>query len=238
MTTQEPTTAQKITVLKHLINGHEDDFISDATGLSPEQVEDIKSDNGYPVADRMRWGLDLLSGSFRAEAPARGASGPDARASGTKRPVRRNTDPRPATVHARAVKPSANELIAAAADSKYARTRNLGTKVACLLGDLSRRLDDEQKAAEEAAREAAEEAKIQARISELQGELDELKAKARTKRKRAAPARLSHEPGAHACTSCDRTFDTSQGRSAHERRTHQGFDPRAIHRKRHTADVA
>lgn len=235
----EITREQKVAVLTMTVDGKTDDVITATTGLSADTIGTIRSHHGYPSLDRMEWAIDVLSGKFKPSPdPAKSGPSPATRPTAPtytpKEAPPRAGDPRPVAVATPTVKPSANELIAAAGKSRYARTRNLGSKVATLLGDLSQRLAEEEAAETAKAEEEREAAKVKARIAKLQAEIDQLRGKTRKPRKSrraSAPA----GPGDHACTHCDRTFTSPQGMRAHERRTHEGFDPHAVHSERKSA---
>ncbi|MFC6706545.1 Lsr2 dimerization domain-containing protein [Flexivirga alba] len=186
MSTKQVTTEITLTVVKHLINGRTDTFIAEATGLAITQVQDIKVSHGYPEPDKMEWSRDALEKRINEPAAATATPGPTIRAVVPARrhdPARatpRPSDPRPGTSTAREVKPSANELIVAAANSPKARTRALGVKVAGLLGDLSQRLETEEREQAAQAAEKAANAKRLKRIEELEAELKKLRSKTRS----------------------------------------------------------
>lgn len=74
---------------------------------------------------------------------------------------------------------------------------------------------------------AAQAERVAARAREEVLRLEKELAAAREKlRGQPQPHRRPPRPGTHTCTieGCDRTFDTSQGRSLHERRAHQGAE--------------
>ena len=187
MSTKQVTTETTLTVVKHLINGRTDTFIAEATGLAITQVQDIKVTHGYPELDKMQWSRDALEKRINEPAAATATPGPTIRAVVPARrhdPVRpsdpRPSDPQLVTSTAREVKPSANELIVAAANSPKARTRALGVKVAGLLGDLSQRLETEEREQVAQAAEKAANAKRLKRIEELEAELKKLRSKTRS----------------------------------------------------------
>lgn len=186
MTTRpaEMTPEQQITVIKQSAAGRDVSFIATATGLSPQQIEQVRTDHGYPDGAAMAAAVEWLSrGSGRgALPPGRFPSGSPAR----PKPVPPRSAPRlpvPEPVVERPpVRPSAGELIVAASKSPKAVTRNLGTRVAALLGDLSGRLEAE--AAEDAAAEemALQQAQRQKEIDRLEAKLRQLKQAQKTSR--------------------------------------------------------
>ena len=177
MPTTDPTTAQKITILKHLIHGRDAAFITTATGLTDAQIAAVKRDHGYPDVPKMEWAVDILTKRLadlpEKDRPTRGQRldaptlpGP------TGIPVTTKTAPTTP-----AVKDRTAQLLERAAGSGKATTRRLGEKIDGLLADLTSRLTDEERAdAEKAARQAAE-AKKAKRIAELEAELAALKGK-------------------------------------------------------------
>lgn len=158
------TIVDKITVLKHLVNGHDTEWVVMATALTAEQVQAIAETYG-PDIDKMGWAIDELTADLdriRASRP---------RTNGKAATVRRSVgDPRPVSRVARPVKTAADTLIHAASESSKARTRKLGVKIAGLLGDLSARLEAERQEAEAQAAEAAADAERQERIKQLEAQ--------------------------------------------------------------------
>lgn len=59
--TSTPTTEQKITVLKHAVNGKPTTVIETVTGLSADQVRQTLTAHGYPAVDKMQWAIDILT---------------------------------------------------------------------------------------------------------------------------------------------------------------------------------
>lgn len=239
MTTIEVTNAQVITVLKHLANGRQPDFAATVTHLPQSAVERIAEDHGWPDMDKVRAGIFELTKAELDTPKAATASPPAvARPAAPTPPAGRPdlsiaqkapTPPAATPDRPRTANSSAAELLHMATESDHARTRNLGTKISGLLADLSQRLNDEE--AERLARAAAkaEETKRARRIAELEAELAQLKGK-KAPAPRAATAsgekRTNVLPrGEFPCTRCDRVLDTTQGRAAHERRAHDGFNP-------------
>jgi hypothetical protein len=130
--------------------------------------------------------------------------------------------------------PTAEQIIAAGRRSPFKRTAALADKVADQLAALRTALRDERQAVEAKRREEAARESARAEVALLERQLAEAKAKLRGK---PAPdngtplGRIARrDDGEHPCTrpGCDRAFATSQARAMHERRAHDGFDPRAV----------
>ncbi|KNX35860.1 Lsr2 family DNA-binding protein [Luteipulveratus halotolerans] len=192
MPTRKIATETALTVVKHLINGRDDQFIATATGLTETQVQDIKIGHGYPDRDKMEHALAMLE-RRTGETTTRTGPSPSrppvssrlARGGQVTNSAPRAVDPKPITSSVRQAKPSANELIVAASRSPKARTRSLGAKIAGLLGDLSDRLAQEEQEEARQAAEEAENAKRLKRIAQLEAELRSLRGKVR--RTKTAP---------------------------------------------------
>lgn len=242
-TTTAVTNAQKITVLKHLVNDRDPGFVATVTRLPQDQVDAIADEYGWPDLDKVRWAIDELNRADVVDFGARptpvqvhrspqAAATPQAARPAAAPPSQRPVTPTAPRVNdneRRPVSTSANELIVAASRSPKKRTQALGVRVAGLLGDLSRILREEEEQ-EEAAREAAElREKNAKRIAELEAELARLKG---TKVPKAPAERRTNQitRGVYPCDTCDRVLDTPQGKAAHQRRAHEGFDPAAVHR--------
>jgi hypothetical protein len=162
--------AQKVTVLKHLINDRNTEFIEAATGLTRDQVNDVKRDHGYPDVDKMKWALDILAKQGDALPAATTAAIRPAPTPGRPAPAVTGTE--------------ANNYVRtldAAKASNKARTRNLGLKITNLLAQLERAIADETRERKAAAAKAREDAEKKARIATLEAELAALKGKTTTK---------------------------------------------------------
>jgi len=185
MTITETSAATKVAMLKHLVAGHDLDFVAAATHIPRDKVLDVVSNHGYPDHDRMGWAVDMLiqgrdsiperpTASLPTGTPPARPTPPLQRVQGTpSRPrvlvnetARGGFDVNPAP--ARPVHTSTAELLHQAGESDLARTRNLGAKISTLLADLTLRLADEQEAHE--AKVAAEKAAaaVATRIATLQ----------------------------------------------------------------------
>lgn len=171
-TTPSPT--QKVTVLKHLINDRNTDFITAATGLTRDQINDIKRDHGYPDVEKMKWAADILDKQA------------DALPAATTANIRPTAAPaRPAPAPAASTDTAARHPILlnldAAKASRRTRTVNLGAKIRGLLDQLATTLADERRADEATAAKAREDAEKKTRIAQLEAELAALKGKPATK---------------------------------------------------------
>jgi len=219
------TIAAKVTILKHLIDDKTDDFILAATGHAANDLQAVKRDHGYPDTDRMTWALGILQGQLDRDAlPSRR---PALAMTATTKP--RSVAPVPAAeATSRPVRTSVEELLHAAGESEFIRTRNLATKIAALIGDLKARLHDEQEAREAAAAKAADRARIDAEIARLQAQIDALRGR-QPGPPRAADQSITTDPASwpHACDheGCDRRFPSKQGLSMHRHRAHRAVDP-------------
>jgi len=247
MTTIAITPQLKVTMLKHLVAGHDLDFVATATRVPRDTVLDIVSKHGYPDHDRMAWAIDvLIQGGDKI--PTREADhrprvlldGPAVQA--IARANAQSTVQRPGSLAitpptpTRPVHTSTAELLHQASESPFIRTQNMAAKISALLADLTARLNDEQAAVEAKAQADRESARIASRIATLQAEIDKLKrkpAKPATARAAATTGNIPRSErltrGVHPCTTagCDRTFDTGQGASSHRRRAHEGWNPSA-----------
>lgn len=166
MPTTPLTNAQKVTVLKHLINGRDIDFITPAVHITPDQVNDVKRDHGYPDDDKMRWAADILTKKDNA-IPTQSAPSTGGHALDRPRPPVHAAQTPPAAATPAADQPitlSATKILDLGDKSPKQRTRNLSAKIRTLLNTLTAALHDE--------REDTEKAK---RIAQLQAELDALK---------------------------------------------------------------
>lgn len=217
MPASDPTTAQKITVLKHLIHGRDTAFIAAATSLSDSQIAAVKRDHGYPDVPKMEWALDILEKRLNEipekDRPTRGQTlDRPARPAVTSVPVAAKPTPTPAPEVA--TRDSVRDLLEQAATSDKARTRNLAAKIDDLLDDLRTRLHDEQAAREEAEREAAAKAERDAEIAKLEARLAELK---------SGKGGGVHTRGEYPCDEpgCDFVGTSAQSRGGHRRYHHR-----------------
>lgn len=233
MTAITITPQLKVTMLKHLVAGHDLDYVTSVTRIPRDTVLDIVSKHGYPNKDRMAWAVDVLiqGGDKIPESQLRTGTPLDPAAAATPARTAGGRPSNfalitPATIAH--VPPATADLLHQAEQSPFIRTQNIGTKISALLGDLTARLNDEQAAVEAKAQADRESARIASRIATLQAEIDKLK------RKPAKTTGVSHATrpiitGEHSCTTpgCDRTFTTIQGAVTHRRRAHEGFNPHA-----------
>lgn len=223
------TTEQHITVLKHLANGRDSDWVATVTKLPQAVVERFADEAGWPDPDRLVSAIEALSRSTSA-IPERVNHSINTSATVKPRPAPRPDlsvarqapaapQPAPAVEH-REPTMSAGELIVAASRSPKKRTQALGVKVAALLGDLTRILRDEEQQTEAARKAAAEDAKRKARIEQLEQELAALKGQKPRERHTSNIGGATH--GDYPCReqNCDRTFTTLQGINLHRRRAH------------------
>ncbi len=212
MTDSKITPATTVTILKHLVAGHDLNFVAGVTHLERGDVLDLVSSHGYPDVDKMAWAVDVLT-KKAGEVPA-GAS--RTRFKAFEPTVVKPTPPADIVVRA------TDSVLNLGKHSPKVRTRTLAAKIHTLLDDLTNRLADETAAREANLRAAKELVRNAARIAELEAELATLKGK--TVRK-PAKAKQTHTTrsvgnGGHPCPTCPRIFDTGQGVSLHQRRTH------------------
>ena len=179
------TPALKVTVLKHLLNDRDSGFIAAATGLTPDQVNDVKRDHGYPDKDKMRWAVDILTKKTDEIPPSPHPTPRPAVATPPVTSAPAHPVDRPAATAA-AEPLGHTHLLDDAKSSSKARTRNLGAKITTLLEQLATALDEETKAKRAAAAKAREDAEKKQRIAQLEAELAALKGKTTTAK--SAPA--------------------------------------------------
>jgi len=241
MTTVTITRQTHVAMLKHLVAGHDLEFVAAATRVPRDTVLDIVSRHGYPAVDKMAWAIDILI-KEQDKLPERAPANPrsevfldeidvpvSARAPQTPRPssfaLIAPATGQPATS-------STALLLNEAAQSPFIRTQNLGVKISALLVNLTDRLADEQEARDAKVKAEKADAAVAARIAVLEAEIAKLKRKpAKTpKTTGASHATRAVLTGEFSCTmdSCDRVFDTSQGVALHQRRAHEGFNPRTV----------
>lgn len=185
------TREQNITVLKHLANGRDTDWVATVTKLPQDTVEQLADDAGWPNTDKLVASIENLTRAANAvpERIDHTVTPGGAPTSTTAPPV--NTRPNVGT--------STAELLHLAAESHKAGTRTLGKRISGLLADLTQRIHDET--AERQAREAAaaEKARNAKRIAELKAELARLQGKPAPTRPAATAAsstQSSDEPTA------------------------------------------
>lgn len=138
--------------------------------------------------------------------------------------------------------PTADQIIAAGKRSAIKRCNALAEKIEAELADLRDRIHAEREAveakerkerekAEAARRRDAEKAEAKREVERLEAALKAARAKLHG---RTPPAAKDNDKpvvtGQHICRrdDCGRSFDTTQARAMHERRAHDGFDPRAV----------
>jgi hypothetical protein len=184
MTTIEITPATKVTMLKHLVAGHDLDFVEAATRIPRDTILDIVSKHGYPDHDRMAWAVDMLiqggdkipvlpAATHRGAAPLDPAAPARAQSYGQRNPGYAINPPTPT----RPAHTAISELLQQAGESDLHRTRALGSKISALVADLTERMADEQEALQAKNKAARESAAVAARIAVLQAEIDKLKRK-------------------------------------------------------------
>jgi hypothetical protein len=197
MTTIAITPQLKVTMLKHLVAGHDLDFVATATRVPRDTVLDIVSAHGYPKINQMKWSIDILikTGGKIPESHLRTGTpldpvDPAARVGNSATGV--NDSSGFAVVAAAPVLATSHpthtgELLSRAAQSPFMRTQNLGAKISALLTDLTARLDDEQEAREAKVKADKEHAAVAARIAQLEAEIAKLKRKTPKVAKATAP---------------------------------------------------
>jgi hypothetical protein len=238
MTTITITPQLKVSMLKHLVAGKDLDFVATVTRVPRDTVLDIVSDHGYPNKDRMSWAVDVLikNGDKIPERPVDHRPhvllDQPTHAQSTGQPERPSgfAITPPATVQP-APTPTDN-LLRRAELSPFIRTQNIGAKILALLVDLETRLADEQEAHDAKVKADREAFAIATRIAQLEAEIAKLKRKTPKVAKTTGVSKATRPvvTGEFACTmdSCDRVFDTSQGVALHQRRAHEGWNPRTV----------
>lgn len=176
----ELTTALKVAVLKHLLHDRNNEFITAATGLTNDQVNEVKRDHGYPEVEKMKWALDILE-KKAGELPKSEHPAPrPARPAATARPLTTTpaAPPQGVILHHTATTPDTlvEQLVVRAKASTKASTRKLGERVQALVEQLRTTVtaeDEARRAAEQAARADAERqrqiADLEAKLAELRG---------------------------------------------------------------------
>lgn len=215
---------QRITVLKHLAGGKSVDITATITDLTPETVLDLASHHGYPDTSKLAWAVDVLTKKHddnqRAAVPA--STAPRlAPAPKDVRPAQPSTNPAAAATPPRA-SDSLDTLLEVAREHPSKRIQNAASRINTCAQQLREllRQDDEKNAARRKIE--AEKAEARREVERLEEQLAAAKAKLRRKgtvsgstSRRGRPLPKGHHPCSHA--SCDRVFDTPQGRSLHER---------------------
>lgn len=200
------TAEQRLTIVKHLAAGKDLDWVAAATKFDRSVVLDIASRHGYPDQSKLAWARDVLAEKAQQPAPT---PAPAAAPQAVARPAAPGVAPQQ--------QPTVGALIAAGRASGSKRITAQADRVAAGITKLGDMLAAERAKVE--ARRKQAEAKRQAReeVERLQQELAAARAKLRPTTTRP------REKITHPCTvdGCDRVFDTSQGRSLHERRAHQ-----------------
>lgn len=219
------TAEQRLTIVKHLAAGKDLDWVAAATRFDRSVVLDIASRHGYPDQSKLAWARDVLAEKAQQPAPAQ-TPAPAVAAPAVTRPAPGGTpQQQQPTVGAliAAGRASGSKRITAQAERVAAGITKLGDMLAAERAKIEARREREQAKVEARREREAAAARAREEVLRLEKEL----AAAREKlRGQPQPHRRPPRPGTHMCTieGCDRTFDTSQGRSLHERRAHQGAE--------------
>jgi hypothetical protein len=122
--------------------------------------------------------------------------------------------------------PTAGELIAAGKRSGSKRTVALAEKIHGLVLDLRGRLAEDRLRSEAKLAKEREKDGVRREVADLEVKLAAARAKLHG---RTVPDDAPSPRAASPCSrpGCDRTFASGQARAMHERRAHDGFDPRA-----------
>lgn len=200
------TAEQRLTIVKHLAAGKDLDWVAAATKLDRSVVLDIASRHGYPDTTKLAWARDVLTEKAQQPAPTPTPAPP------APAPARAPVAPAPQ-------QPTIGQLIAA---GRASRTKGIIAQAERVAAGVTKLRD--MLAAEQAKSEARREREAAAKSAREEVQrLEKQLADARAKLRGPRPHRRPPRPGVHPCTveGCDRTFDTSQGRSLHQRRAHQ-----------------
>ena len=239
MTTIAITPQLKVSMLKHLVAGKDLDFVATVTRVPRDTVLDIVSDHGYPNPDRMSWAVDVLvkNGDKLPERAPRHeravvlddidvpvtARAPQQRPSGFAVIAPTTGQPAPTPT---------DNLLRGAELSPFIRTQNLGKKILALLVELEHRIADEKEARDAKVKADKDAAAVAARIAVLEAEIAKLKRKPAKAAKTTGVSKATKPvlTGEFSCAldTCDRVFDTSQGVALHQRRAHEGWNPRTV----------
>lgn len=218
------TPQQRLTILKHLINGKSPDVVATIVGLSRERVFTLGRGHGFPDVDTMKRAAELVEKKIdddataaipsRTERPARSIiTGPNEQ--GGKLEVTPLTKPDEIRV-----------LLNTAKQHPAKRIQNQADKVFDALDRLRAMIrEDDEKNAEKRKAEA-DKAAARAEVERLEQALAEARAKLRGKsyshkdlNSEVAKVKTTAPKGEHPCRNdgCDKVYDTPQGRSLHER---------------------
>jgi len=241
MSTIAITPQLKVSMLKHLVAGKDLDFVATVTRVPRDTVLDIVSAHGYPDVDKMDWAVDILMKTV-GKIPTspvlshRGAAVLD-EIDVPVTPVMRSGVQRSGfaviapTTGQPAPTPTDN-LLRGAELSPFIRTQNIGKKILALLVELEHRIADEQEARDAKVKADREAAAVATRIAQLEAEIAKLKRKTPKVAKTTGVSKATKPvlTGEFSCSmdSCDRRFDTSQGVALHQRRAHEGWNPRTV----------
>lgn len=230
MTTTEKeavTPQQRLTILKHLINGKTPDVVASIVGLSRERVFTLGRGHGYPDVDTMKRAVELVEKKIDDDAtdaiPSRVERTVAYPVPASAQPQQGDNNPTPLT------KPDEIRVLLNTAKAHPAkRIQNQADKVFDALDRLQAMIrEDEEKNAEKRKAEA-EKAAARAEVERLEQALAEARAKLRGKsyshkelntEVAAAKAKTTAPKGEYPCRNdgCDKVYDTPQGRSLHER---------------------
>lgn len=219
MNNDETTPTTRLTIVKHLANGKDLSVVALIVKLPREHVLDIASHHGYPDTDKLSWAADVLKKKLDEDQKAALPRPTVVPAASPTRPAA-GASPAPA-----AGTPVVSELHTLVDTGKQHPSKRIQSAANKVLDDLDRLRtllrEDQEKNSEKRKADAAK-AAARAEVERLEQLLRDAKAKLRgngptttTKPK----AKRETAPGSHACGNdgCDRTFDTGQGRSLHER---------------------
>lgn len=213
----------KLAIVRHLANGKTPGVVATIVHADEDTVKNIAKGHGYPDPGKLHWAADIMAKRLEQGDPIPQSEHREAA------PRVRNIVEEPAPTPAPLGKPDEiRVLLNTAKAHPVKRVQNAANKV---FDDLDRlrgliREDEEKNAAKRKA--AAEKAAAKAEVERLQEQLRAAKAKLKGSTATAPKRTVNLPHGDYPCRSgCDRNFDTPQGRSAHERRAHEGFDPKA-----------
>jgi hypothetical protein len=195
--TQDITSTQRITVLKHLASGKAIDVVAAITSLSREVVLDIGSHHGYPDKDKLSWAVDTLTAKLDEQATALPERRPEPTRPAAARPVPA-VPSSPQAPAAQLTKP--DEIRVLLNTAKAHPSKRIQKTADKVFDDLDRLrgliAEDEEKHAERRAAEA-EKAAARAEVQRLEQQLRDAKAKLRgTTATTATPSTASNGPAA------------------------------------------
>lgn len=220
MTSSTPTKQQIIALLKHLANGKTVDQVATIINQPAAVVEEYATRHGWPDTDKVEWAIDELTTQAAQQAaalptrteptriPTQPQPTPAAQGGGVAAPAK----PDEIRILLNTAKGHPSKRIQAAADRVFDQLDRLRGMIR----------EDEEKHSEKRKAEA-EKAKIRAEVERLEHELAAAKAKLRGKPiATTSPTTAQPRPSTgetYACRhdGCDKTYDTPQGRSLHER---------------------